>query len=154
MVDGFRSNWLTWCKECLRVVFLGPKLFLVYTADLLSIEENKLYGYADDFTLVAVVPSPGERVAINRVSVWCDLWDMKLNSSKTKTMIFSRSRTVHPQWTPLTLSVTELKESVDLVMLRVTFDVKMTFEKHFRSVSSAAAQRFGIMRKSWQEFHD
>ena len=36
----------------------------------------------------------------------------------------------------------------------VTFDAKMTFEKHFRSVSSAAAQRLGIMRKSWQVFHD
>ena len=42
--------------------------------------ENKLYGYADDSTLVAVVP-PRERVAvsesmnrdINKVSVWCNL---------------------------------------------------------------------------------
>ena len=30
----------------------------------------------------------------------------------------------------------------------------MTFEKHIRSVSSTAAQRLGIMRKSWQVFHD
>ena len=30
----------------------------------------------------------------------------------------------------------------------------MTFEKHFRSVSSTAAQRLGIVRKSWQVFHD
>ena len=30
----------------------------------------------------------------------------------------------------------------------------MTFEKHLRSVFSAAAQRLGIMRKSWQVFHD
>ena len=30
----------------------------------------------------------------------------------------------------------------------------MTFEKHRRSVFSAAAQRIGIMRKSWQVFHD
>ena len=36
----------------------------------------------------------------------------------------------------------------------VTFDIKITFEKHFCSVSSAAAQRLGIMRKSWQVFHD
>ena len=30
----------------------------------------------------------------------------------------------------------------------------MTFEKHLRSVSSAAAQRLGIMRESWEVFHD
>ena len=47
-----------------------------------------------------------------------------------------------------------LKESADLVILGVTFDAKMTFENHLRSVSIAAAQRHGIMRKSWQVFHD
>ena len=30
----------------------------------------------------------------------------------------------------------------------------MTFEKHLRSVSRAASQRFGIFRKSWRVFHD
>ena len=29
-----------------------------------------------------------------------------------------------------------------------------TFEKHFRSVSRAASQRLGILRKSWRVFHD
>ena len=91
---------------------------------------------------------------INRVSVWCNLWGMKLNASKTKTMIVSRSRTVHSQLTPLTLDGTVLEESADLVILGVAFDAKMTFEKHLRSVSSAAAQSLGIMRKSWQVFHD
>ena len=78
---------------------------------------------------------------------------MKLNASKTKTMIVSRSCTVHPLLTPLTLDGTVLKESADLVILGVTFNAKMTFEKHLRSVSSAAAQRLCIMRKFWQVFH-
>ena len=71
---------------------------------------------------------------------------MKLNASKTKTMIVSRSRTVHPQLTPLTLDGTVLKQSSDLVILGVTFDAWMTFEKHLCSVSSAAAQSLGIIR--------
>ena len=41
-----------------------------------------------------------------------------------------------------------------LTILGVTFDAKMTFEKHLRAVSKAAAQRLGIMRKSWQVLHD
>ena len=83
---------------------MGPLLFLLYTSELFSILENKLIGYADDSTLMAVVPSPGVRVAVaeslihdlGRVSEWCDLWGMKLNASKTKTMIVLRSRTMHP----------------------------------------------------------
>ena len=86
---------------------------------------------------------------LNRVRVWCDQWGMKLNVSKTKT--FSRSRTVHPQLTPLTLDGTVLKESADLFIL---LDAKMTFEKHLHSIYNDAAQSLGIMRKSWQVFHD
>ena len=47
---------------------------------------------------------------------------MKLNESKKKTMIVSRSSTMHPQSHPLTIGGTVLKESDDLVILGVTFD--------------------------------
>ena len=56
---------------------------------------------------------------LNRVSVRCNLWGMKLNASKTETMIVSRSRTVHPQLTPLTLDGIVQNESADLVILGV-----------------------------------
>ena len=76
-------------------------------------------------TLMAVVPSPGVRVTVaeslirdlGRVSEWCDLWGMKLNASKTKTMIVSRSLTMHPLSPPLIIGGTVLKESDDLVIL-------------------------------------
>ena len=85
---------------------LGPLLFLLYTLEFFSILKNKLISYADDSTLIAVVPSLGVRLTIaeslirdlGRVSEWCDLWGMKLNASKTKTMIVSRSCTIHPQF--------------------------------------------------------
>ena len=79
---------------------------------------------------------------------------MKLNASKTETMIVSRTRTVHPLLTLLTLGETVLKESAHLVIMGITFGAKMTFEKHLCSVSSAAAQRLGIMKQSWQVFRD
>ena len=73
----------------------GPILFLLYTSELFSILENKLIGFADDSTLMAVVPAPGVRVTVaeslirdlGRVSEWGNLWGMKLNASKTKTMM-------------------------------------------------------------------
>ena len=109
VVDGCRSKLVDVVSGVPQGSVLCPQLFLLYTAELFFIVENKLY--ADDSTLVAVLPSPGERVAVsesmnrdlNRVSVWCTLCGMKLNASKNKTMILSRSHTVHPQLTPLTL---------------------------------------------------
>ena len=143
-------------------MFWGPLLSLLYTSELFSILENKLIGYADDSTLMAVVPSTGVRVTVaeslirdlGRVSDWCDLWGMKLNASKTKTMIVSRSRTMQPQSPTLTIGGTVLNESDDFVILGVTFYSKLTFEKHLRLVSRAASQRLGILRKSWRVFHD
>ena len=162
MVDGCSSKLVNVVSELHQDRVLGRLLFLLYTSELFSISENKLIGYANDSTLMAVVPSPGRRVAVAeflsrdlvRVSEWCDLWVMKLNASKTKTMIVSSSRTMHPQSPALTIGRTVLKESDHLVIFGVTFDSKMTFEKHLRSVSRAASQRLGILRKSWQVFHD
>ena len=61
---------------------------------------------------------------------------------------------MHPQSPPLTIGGTVLKESDDLVILGVTSDSKMTFEKHLRLVSRAVSQRLGILSKSWRVFHD
>ena len=135
LVDGCRSKLVNVVLGVPQGSVLGPLLFLLYTSELFSILENKLIGYADDSTLMAVAPSPGARVILAeslnhdlvRVHAWCDLWGMKLNASKSKTMIVSRSRTMHPQSTPLTIDGTVLKESDDLHILRVTFDSKLTF---------------------------
>ena len=117
MVDGCQSKLVNVVSGVPQGSVLGPLFFLQYTSELYSILENKLIGYADDSTLMAVVRSPGIRVAVaesrirdlGRVSEWCvDLWGMKLNTSKTKTMIVSRSRTMHPQSPPLTISGTVL----------------------------------------------
>ena len=77
-----------------------------------------------------------------------------MNASKTKTMMVSRSRTMHPLSCPLKICGTVLKEYDDLDILGVTFDSKMTFQKHFRSVSRATSQRLGILKKYWRVFHD
>ena len=99
---------------------LGSLLFLLYTSELFFILDNKLIGYADDSTFMTVVPSPGVRVTVaeylirdfNRVSEWCDLWGMKLNANKTRTMIVSRSRTMNPLSPPLTIGAWNCTEGI------------------------------------------
>ena len=54
---------------------------------------------------MAVMPFLGVRVTVaeslirdlGRVREWCDLWGIKFNASKTKTMIVPKSRTMHNQ---------------------------------------------------------
>ena len=123
MVDGCRSKLVNVVSGVPLGSVLDLLLFLLYTSELFSILENKLIGYADDSTLMAVVPSPGVRVAVAEslipdlggVSEWCNVWGMKLNASKTKTMIVSRSCTMHPQSPPLTIGGTVLKSLLTLL---------------------------------------
>ena len=65
VVDGCRSKWVNVVSGLPQGSVLGPQLLFLYTAEIFSIVENKLCGYADDSTLVAVVTSPGERVAVS-----------------------------------------------------------------------------------------
>ena len=79
MVDGCRSKLVNILSGVPQGSVLGPLLFLLNTPELFLILENKLIGYADDFTLIAAAASPGVRVAVaeslirdlGRVSEWC-----------------------------------------------------------------------------------
>ena len=64
MVDGCQSKLVNVVSRVPQGSVLGLLVFLLYTSDLFSILENKLISYADDATLMAVVPSPGIRVAV------------------------------------------------------------------------------------------
>ena len=54
MVDCFISKLVNVVSGVPQGSVLGPLLFLLYTSELFSIWENKLIGYADDSTLIAL----------------------------------------------------------------------------------------------------
>ena len=121
---------------------MGPSLFLLCTSELFSILENMLIRYADDSTLMAIVRLPGFRVTVAE-SLIRDI-------GRVNDQDYDRLQVTHnvSPVTSLTIGGTVLKESDDLVILGVTFDSKMNFEKHLHSVSIAASQRLSILRKS------
>ena len=141
---------------------LGPLLFLVYTGDLIVGLENKIVQYADDTTLVATIRSPEMRVHVahslnrdlERIRLWCNRWGMKLNSSKTKTLVISRSRTNEPPHPSLCIGNDVLADSEFLTILGVTYDPRLTFEKHLSNVSANAARKLGVVRKASYIYDD
>ena len=63
-MNGCRSKLVNVVSGVPQGSVSGPLLFLLYTRKLFSILENKLIGYADDSTLMAVVPPPSVRVTL------------------------------------------------------------------------------------------
>ena len=87
MVDGCQGKLVNIVSGVPQGSVFCTFLFLLYTSELFSIRENKLIGYADDSTLLSVVPSTGVRATVaeflnrelSKVSGWCNLFGMKLN---------------------------------------------------------------------------
>ena len=52
MVDGCRSKLVNVVSGVPQGSVLGSLVFLLYTSELFSILENKLFGYAEDSTLM------------------------------------------------------------------------------------------------------
>ena len=78
----------------------------------------------------------------------------EIECENTSTMIVFTSRTMHPQSPPLTIGGTVLKESDGIYISGMIFNLKMTFEKHHSSDSTATFQRLGILWKSCRVFID
>ena len=97
--DGYQSKLVNFVTGVPHGGVLGPLLFLLYTSGFFFILKNKLIGYENDSTLLSVVPFPDVRVTVAE-SLDRDLTvfhrGMKLNESKTKTMIVSMPRTMYP----------------------------------------------------------
>ena len=55
-MDGYRSKLVNVVSGVPQGSVSVPLLLLLYTLELFSILENKLISYADDSTLIAVVP--------------------------------------------------------------------------------------------------
>ena len=74
-------NWLMLCQECGWSVFLARYCFSCTLLIFFPLWKKKIIGYADESTLMAVVPFPGVRVTLaehiihdlGRVSELCDL---------------------------------------------------------------------------------
>ena len=136
---------------------LGPLLFLLYTTELTDSAENTFVTYADVSTLMSVVSSPRYRprliASLNHdlalIDRWCRQWDILVNASMTKALIISCSLTDLLRFPALALGCDELSVVVELRILGVILDSKLTFERQIRSIAALAAQKLGILRKFW-----
>ena len=161
-IDGQFSSFSNVVSGVPQGSVLGPLLFIIYTSDMWKGLENKLVAYADDATLLATVPSPHARSNVaesinrdlNRINEWCRVWGMKLNPAKTQSMIVGRSRTLVPSHPDLIIDGTVVSNSDCFKILGVTFDKKLTFEKHIRGIATSVSRKLGMLRKSFRIFGD
>ena len=64
MVDGAASERIPNVAGFPQRSVLGPLQFIIYTSEMFELVENRLFAYADDSILLAVVRKPADRPAV------------------------------------------------------------------------------------------
>ena len=116
VVDGQFNDYRCVVSGVPQGSVLGPLLLILHTHDMWFGLENLRVLYADDATFLSHIPSPNIISSVaeplnrdpSKISTWCNLWGMRLNPNKTRSMIVSRSRTVFPPRPDLLIGSTSL----------------------------------------------
>ena len=90
---------------------------------------------------------------LEKLARWCAKWRMKLNSEKTKVIIFSKSRSAIRAESALSLYVDLLSYYLHIKFLGMTFYNRMTFTKHFEELLERYNNKFHrlkiLVNKKW-----
>ena len=79
---------------------------------------------------------------LDKLARWWAKWRIKLNSEKTKLIIFSKSPTAIKAEPALSLYSDLLSDYPHIKFLGFTFDNRMTFVKHFEEILEHCKQKF------------
>ena len=159
-VNGFLSDKISPAAGVPQDSVLSPLLFLIYVNDLPKPHhrQNSKCQFADDTALWAASKNVQFaakllRKDLRKLAKWCAKWRIKLNPEKTKVIIFSRSSLPRNSEPILKLYGERLKICPQVKFLGITFDSKLTFQKHFEEILERCNTRYHrvrlIVNKKW-----
>ena len=136
---------------------LGPTLFLLYVNDACdALPEGVIPAvYADDTTLYTHLPSLDSvqsacsklQAGVDSLAQWGHQWRVSFEPSKSQAMTITRHR--KPWHIPsVSFQGTEVAECSRMKLLGVTFDDRLSYGDHIRTVATRSAQRIGFLRKA------
>lgn len=138
---------------------LGPLLFVMFINDLHLQIDAQVDLFADDTTLTSsadytCIDKLSDKLSSEVASVneWAIQNKLPLNSSKTKSMLFTGKRlmskgSVECSQFQVTLEGTHLKQVDNLKLLGLEIDKDLTFDKHIEVLSKKLSKRIAILNK-------
>ncbi len=128
----------------------GPLNFLIFINDIVQCIHSNIRLFADDTSIYIIVEDPVTssltlNADLSTIHQWSEAWLVRFNSSKTKTMTFSRkqNRVQHPDLTMNGAVIDKVKEHKHLGF---TFSDDAKWNIHISTCLDSAWQRIGILR--------
>lgn len=133
---------------------LGPFLFNIYINDVVSISPSAAFIiYADDTSIFIRGSSADELVGeanfvLEKLSSWTEKNHLKINMSKTKSVIFrskNRKVTITQQ---ISLNSTPIDIVPNIKTLGVVFQENLSWNEHIDTISSKLSQLVGLVYRN------
>ena len=147
-MDGYCSTWNSINAGVPQGSILGPYLFLLFVNDIVDVVSNKIKLFADDTSLYCIVDNhETAAVSLNTdldsLHSWSSDWGVTFNSSKTKSMLFTRKQNVNPP--TLYLNNDALDNTLIHKHLGLTFNYKGAWKDHINDTYSKACTRLNVL---------
>lgn len=129
---------------------LGPLLFLLFINDIVDGIPVKIKLYADDCVLYREICCPADQhvlnIALQKVSSWCDDWQMAINFEKTVFMQITNKR--NPLKYEYSTNHTKLSEVPHYKYLGLWITNDLNWTKHINMVTNTAMHKLFFLRRA------
>lgn len=131
---------------------LGPLLFLIYINDLPISINSTIRLFADDCVIYRVIKSASDssllQSDLNKVSSWCNIWLMRLNTNKCKVMRISH-RSANENLIPYNISGSLLEQVTTYKYLGIDITANLSWQAHIDYIVNNANRMLGYLRRNF-----
>lgn len=109
----------------------------------------KIRLFADDCVVYANVTQHSDQIRLNdalhSISVWCETWGLKLNTSKTAAITFSNKK--EPLEFAYTINNAYISKTQRVKYLGVTLSSNLSWEPHIENICSNALKKLAFLKR-------
>lgn len=129
---------------------LGPLLFLIYINDLPANLSSHIRLFADDCVIYRPILTSTDNHALqddlDKVTTWCNMWLMSLNTTKTLLVPFHRRKLHHtPKYV---LCNSEISSVESCKYLGLTLSNNLSWSSHITNITNDANRTLGYFRRN------
>lgn len=155
-IDGEKSKFIYPNSSVPQGSVLSPLLFALFINDLPSLIKSKVLLFADDLKIFLKIETINDthqlQKDIDTICDWCNNNKLIINKEKCNSMTFTRRILTHLQYYNYNINGTPLSRLNSIRDLGIIFDSKLSFEQHYKHITTRAYKILGFISRSLNKF--